>query len=282
MAQVIYYSLIQVVPDIARGERMNVGVVAWDEGRREGAVRFAHQRQRLRAFGVADPTFLVRFEKWLVDALAVKGPRLFSVSGQPGDGWSLDQMRHAAAEWGGMIQFNDPHPARSESAAQLAQDVYERVVRLQSPRLHSEVDRQMIRRSVARSLRGVLNQRYGDNAPLAVYVKREVGGDVDSHVFDVVLVNHTTRSVMITPNLADRRTMQVRRDLDAAAWSIQDVHIKNPDISFAVVRDKRSRRGILDRVDALARHLPVTAIERPELPAWAVQEAERARHQVGS
>jgi hypothetical protein len=280
VAPALYYSVIQVVPDMARGERINVGVVAWDDRRREGAVRFSRQRQRLRALGVLDTTFLTNFEKWLMQALDVKGPRLFSLPDQPGDRWSLEQMQSAAAEWAGMVQMNDPHPSRGNSAGQLAQQVYERVVHVPSQRLPGDIDRKTIRRSVARSVRGVLTQRYGGEAPLAVHVTQEIGGDVDSHVFDVVLANHTTRSVLITPNLADPRTIQVRRDLDAAAWSIQDVHSKSPAIAFAIVRDKGSRPALLDRVDAIARRLPVTPIERPEISNWAVQEAERARGRV--
>jgi hypothetical protein len=276
VGDVLYYSIVQVVPDMARGERMNVGVIAWDAARQEGAVRFTRQRQRLRALGIADTAFLSQFQAWVAEAVAMKGSRLFSLPGHPGDPWSLELMRYAAQEWGGMIQLSEPHPSHGDNAERVAVEVYERAVHLPPPAEEPEAGRQAIRRSVARTLRGVLRQRYGQTAPVTVHVTHEVGGEVDSHLFDVVLANHDARSILVTPNLGDPRTTEVRRDLEAAAWSIQDVHTRDPEITFGLVREPSARSALLTRVDALARHLPVTPVERDDLPAWAVREAERA------
>jgi hypothetical protein len=273
MAEVVYYSLVQVVPDLVRGERMNVGVVAWDVKSSEGAVRFTKQRQRLRALGLVDPAFLRDFEVWLKEALAMPGQELFATPGRPEKPWSLKEMKRAASDWAGVIQLSEPHPSRGESAADVADEVYDRAVHLRAPLSDAEAGKRAIRRSVATTVRNALKRRFGETSPVTVRVTQEVSGAVDSHVFDVVLSNGDPRSVLVTPNLRDPRTTEVRRDLDAAAWSVQDVSSTSADIRFGLVRDPAARPVLLTHVDALMASLPLEPVDRENLAEWAAETA---------
>jgi DUF3037 family protein len=282
MPEVVYYSLVQVVPDLIRGERMNVGVVVWDAKNAQGATRFTKQRQRLRALGLVDLSFLREFELWLNAALSMPGQELFASPGRPEEPWSLKEMQRAASDWGGMLQLSEPHPSRGESAAEVADEVYDRAVHLRAPLTDSDAGKKAIRRSVATTVRNALKRRFGETPPVTVRVTHEVAGTVDSHVFDVVLSNGDPRSVLVTPNLRDPRTTEVRRDLDAAAWSVQDVSNMSPEIRFGLVRDPGARPVLLNHVDALVASLPLEPIERERLSEWATTAAENELTNSGS
>jgi hypothetical protein len=277
MSEALYFSVVQVVPDIARGERINVGVIVWDDEANEGIARFTRQHHRLRAVGVERLAFLTDFQTTVQDALKIKGQRLFHIPGAQDEPWSVEAMRSAAKEWAGMIQLSEPHPARRNvTATKLAQDVYDRLVHLKPPAQDPDVGRQAIRRAVARTVRETLRSRFGDDPPLTVRVQSEVQGRVDSHFFDVVLSNGSATSLLVTPNLSDPRTKEVSRDLDAAAWSIQDVHARSAAIRFGLVRNG-GRPALLQRIENLTTSMPIIESLTPEqVPQWSAVEADRA------
>jgi hypothetical protein len=92
--------------------------------------------------------------------------------------------------------------------------------------------------------------------------------------------NGVARSLLVTPNLADPRTLEVRRDLEAAAWSIQDVHARDAETD-ALLRRPDVGAALATRVDALVASLPVRPVEPSELSDWAAHEAERALQHAG-
>src|SRR5262249_48800966 len=105
-----------------------------------------------------------------------------------------------------------------------------------------------------------------------------VPGAIDSHLFDIVLGNAKPQSVLVTPNLADPRVLEIRRDLDAAAWSIHDVAASDPEIAFGLVRSNNVRQTLRDRIEDLSSSLPVRALTVDDLSDWVVHEAQRAVH----
>lgn len=274
--RVAYYTLVQVVPDATRGERMNVGVIAWDDAGRVGAARFARKRQRLRALGLADASFLSEFQAWVEEALRLKSAPIFASPGHPEQPWSVAIMRAMSTEWAGMLQLTDPRPSRTTDVERLVQKVYDRAVYIAEPKLPSDERHQSIRQSVAVTLRTTLHQEFAGAPPLTVRVNQDLTGQLDSHRFDVVLYNHVARSVLVTPNLRDRRTNEVRRDLDAAAWSIQDVAQREPNITFGLVRSPHAAPAFLQRITALSQQLPVEPLSPNQVPTWARREAARA------
>jgi hypothetical protein len=273
MTEILHYSVIHVEPDAVRGERINIGVVAWNSKTGEGAVHFAPYRERLRALGVTDTAFVADFRSWLAEAVAMRGERLFASGEGPEHPWSLEAMKRAAKEWGGMIRLSEPHPARASSAAVLAAEVYDRAVRLRAG-APPEAGKQAIRQAAARRLRTALKAQFGESPPLTVGVSREVQGQRDPHVFDVVLMNGGPKSVLVTPNLADPRTAEVRRDLEAAAWSIYDVSRLTGEIRFAVLRDG-ARPAVREHVDTLISEFHVEPLSRGDLDDWVAKEAHR-------
>lgn len=267
--------MIQVVPDPVRDERINVGVVAWDAERGRGAVKFSRSRQRLHAIGVDDTAFVSEFQSWL-SALIPRSRRRRSMQLKLVDDgretWSLETMQSAASEWGGMIRLSEPRAARGSDVAALADSVYNRSVFVHRANVDPDSGRQAIRRSAASLVRSALNERFGEEPPLDTSVSYDLQGRVSSHQFDVVMTNGTARGALITPNFQDKRTEQIRRDLDAAAWAIEDVRSGIGDIEFGILRASTMRPTLLSRLDAIASALEVRALEREELGQWAIDE----------
>jgi hypothetical protein len=231
--RVVYYSIIQVVPDPARGERLNIGVVAWDPEGDTGAARFASFRQRLRALGVEDSEFAEEFRDWLTDALKAPSDRLFVVGDRAADSrWDLEAMR-AGSEWGGMIQLTDVRPARGDSATDVARWVYERAVRLSQRPSSPEPGKSAVRRAVAAHVRNAIRERF-PAPPVGVRTRVDVPGRRATHSFDVGLLNGKVAGAMVTPNFANPKTADVVKDLEAAIWAIIDVRESEHPVPFAV------------------------------------------------
>jgi hypothetical protein len=274
----IYYSLIQVVPDPVRGERMNVGVVAWDPTEGVGVAKFSRSRQRLKALGIENVGFVTEFESWLASTIPAPTRRRRTSNSSPS--WSLEQMQHAALEWGGMIQLTSPRPSIGGTVDKLVQEIYERAVFVHKAAVDPESGREAIRKSAAQIVRHSLRERYQAHAPVQVVVSSQVPGRLYAHVFDVVVLNGDARGVLVTPNFSDKRTEQVRRDLDAAAWAISDVRDRHdgPTPEFAILRASNVRPALSDQLDAIVEALHVAPLQREDLGRWATEDVPAAAH----
>jgi DUF3037 family protein len=273
-----YYSLIQVVPDPVRGERMNVGVVAWDPARGVGTAKFTRSRVRLKALGLDDLGFLSEFESWLL--ASVPAPKRRRAGTRLADEqWSLEAMEVAAREWGGMIQLTPPRPSLGGTVEELAQEIYDRAVFVHKAAVDPDSGRQAIRQSAAQIVRHSIRE-LGAAAPLEVAVSSRVEGRLYPHVFDVVVSNGNAKGVLITPNFADKRTEQVRRDLDAAAWAVHDVQQKDNGSSpaFGILTAPTVRPAFSDQLAAIVDALRVAPLQRNDLSRWATQDVLELAH----
>jgi hypothetical protein len=86
-----FYSVVQYVPDVLADERINVGVVAWGDGRVR--VRWLRDWERVRLFAGHDVSNLAR-------DLAREGA-----------GWTEEQVVRQAGRSGSVVQFTGPRPS---------------------------------------------------------------------------------------------------------------------------------------------------------------------------
>lgn len=77
-----------------------------------------------------------------------------------------------------------------------------------------------VRRSVAHAMRTAIEDV---PAALQVHVLADVQGGSGVHAFDVTLMNGSALAAVVIPNFLNPKTAEVRRDLEAATWSILDV-----------------------------------------------------------
>src|SRR5260370_14407344 len=95
------YTVVEYLPNPISGERMKVGIIAWNEGRM--AAQFLSDWRRVHSFGGEDIGFVRDFARRVEDA-AGRHPVL------PGLGEVLDEHRleKIVGTWTHSIQFSEP------------------------------------------------------------------------------------------------------------------------------------------------------------------------------
>ena len=99
-----YYSIVQYVPNPIANERINIGVLIFDE--KEIKVKFLENWRRVENFCMGDITFLHEFESQMQQA--VSQGLLFpgdSLSDQP----RQERLQRVSENWMNSIQFTEPN-----------------------------------------------------------------------------------------------------------------------------------------------------------------------------
>jgi hypothetical protein len=153
------YAILQYVPDQARAERINVGVVVVGEG-----VAFCNARllkkpqlaQAMRRLGYGRDTGFIEQIRREFDRDAVTGREL------PGLGhtaWTVDAVSAASREWANTVQLTTPRPALHADGEVLVEELFVRLVARPRARQvggrvqHAPRDRRWISHYVLRELR---------------------------------------------------------------------------------------------------------------------------------
>jgi hypothetical protein len=99
-----WYSIIQYVPDPIADERINVGVLVFDDNL--ARVQFLQDWKRVKDFGGGDIGFLRDFEKEMNKAVA---EGLLFPGDRPNDKPRVERVQKVAQGWMNSIQFTEPH-----------------------------------------------------------------------------------------------------------------------------------------------------------------------------
>lgn len=217
-SSVVYYSIIQYVPDPTRDERMNVGVVVTDDVGAIGRAKFVRDWSRARQFGKEDMTFLRDFAHALVQELQAQLPMLSSVTR-----WDLERLRKFSVEWRNSIQISEPR-ASTLTPERLVEEVYEKFVKGLPPRRHAFRDKRAAAGLARTAIKKAVEDRYDKQQVLSL-VKSHVwiNGRLDEHEFDVVIQNHAPLLAAKGLSFEVPVSTELERDVDALAWAIDDI-----------------------------------------------------------
>src|SRR5262245_12616855 len=91
-----HYSVLQYVPDMTTGERMNVGLIGFSEGR-PTLVQVVQSWERVRQFSSGDISALKEF--------------VAAVDSGAGPVRTAEDARSAAKAWHYAVHFTDPQPS---------------------------------------------------------------------------------------------------------------------------------------------------------------------------
>jgi len=217
------FAVVQFSPDPLAEEKMNIGVVVWDEER--ARVRFVERWNRLKRFagpqlGLAKD-FVDVFEKDL-DRLSGKSV-----------GEEIEKM---VGDLNHSVQLT---PARG--SLESADDLIERLaVRYlpQGPQRRKRRRNRPNRRSAAataqRALREAVEKQLPDRVDELVHARQAIAGQLQHHEFDAVLANGKTRAAINGLSLAVGNRQSMQRDVDVIAWALDDVRKKFPRLPLAV------------------------------------------------
>lgn len=169
-----YFSVVQCVPNPISGERMNVGVIAFDD--RRMLTKFTNNWKRLNCIGIADPQFIRDFAENLSSANNQFLPtqqRLMAPFGAKE--FTADLVARASREWGNAIQLTTPRASTLaiEDLLEEAVEIYLRV----GLRVDSSNDRagRRTKTSVISAAESVLHQavanRFGERTATRLITK---------------------------------------------------------------------------------------------------------------
>jgi hypothetical protein len=144
--------------------------------------------------------------------------------GMASQDWTVETLRRAAEEWGGILQFSSLLGGRAPSLDGLLDELFSRYVHLQPRVTNAEPGRTRLRSIAGRTLRSAFSTEFPRRNP-AKYVRRDavVLGQLEEHRFDYVLGNGSPLHLVQTFSFDVASRLLLKTELDAAAWAITDV-----------------------------------------------------------
>jgi len=257
------YSIIQYAPNPIADERINIGVIVFDD--ETVHVNFLHHWDRVRCFGKTDISFLLDFAQRMKES--AKSGLLF-----PGDIPSEiprhESLTKLALGCMNCIQFTEPR-ASLEDVNHLMDDIVSSFLVDELPKKTTVRDRTAARKLTTSKIRKVLKKRIGDKAN--DYLKESLKGSEGTHNFDVVVANGS-------PYLAAHGIsfeVQVHQNLlDSLYWRIRDIKDLVPDFPVAIVSlppKDGSKDPFYKNTTEIFTKLGAQVIEEEGIERWANQ-----------
>jgi hypothetical protein len=265
------YSIIQYVPNPIADERINIGVLVFDE--RIIKVHFLRSWERIKSFGREDIKFLRDFSKRM-EKSSENG--LLFPNDDPNNGQSrVERLRNISRDWINSIQFTEPRGSLDN-----IDSVFEDTIRTylvdEIPVQQNIRDRKSAKRIVTSSVKNVLQDRFGERASEFFKKDASIKGASDTHNFDVSVANGR-------PYLAAHGvSFEIRthkETLDALSWWIRDVKELDRNFPLAVVTlppkpEFASYSQLCEAYDhtrATYKKLGAAVLEEEEVSAWTNQ-----------
>ncbi len=247
------YAVLQYMPDAARQETVNVGVVVTIPDSATAEVRTLKKADapRLKWLGVKDD---IGFLHDLAEDLA--HPRL-----PAGGKTAADALALAASEWGGTIRVSQLHAALHDDPADLCDELYDRyVANPRTKRAPAYRDRRAVRRTVTTALERRIPRE-------AIRARASVPGRHEPHKFDLGLGNGRLLHAIATMSFDAPAGDAFQTEVDAWAWAITDVRTADATLPISVVTIGANSR--LDRAATMYEALGARLIREPHIEEWA-------------
>lgn len=267
------YSVIQYVPNPIANERINIGVIVFNE--EIVKVHFLRSWERIKSFGKEDIKFLRDFAMGMVEAS--KDGLLFPHYDPNNELSRVDRVRKVSREWTNSIQLTEPRGSLA-NVDSVFEDTINTYLVDEIPAQRTVRDRQEAKRIVAKSVKDVLKERLGNRA--SEFFKKDaaaiVNGVRGSHNFDVLVANGR-------PYLAAHGvSFEIRthkETLDALSWWIEDVKRLDGNFPLAVVTlppksefdDYTQLFEAYENTRETYTNLGATVLKEEEVPAWTNQ-----------
>jgi hypothetical protein len=264
------YTVVQYVPDPLADERINIGVIAWDEG--GVAAKFLSNWKRVQSFGHEDVGYVREFVKRTSFALDAGYADFFKNS----ESLDVPRLEKMIGEWRHSIQFTTPRPSVKGRDAVLA-DVGPIFLR-SFPSAHAgSRSRKTAAVIAANELQSAIAHR--DPKYVGKLLKRNhsLKGQCASHQFPVALANGHLIAAIETISFEISEHRQLELELEAVFWTCADVKNKNEEAPLAVfaLAPKRSSE-LFRRARSVLRKLDVNLLTENSLSGWAKKQAAAA------
>jgi hypothetical protein len=261
-----YYTVVQYVPDPVIDERINLGVIVYDDVRSRS--RFINDWKRVQVFGDRDVTFLKECLSEITEAMeATEGPP-----------FGRAEVERVASSWVNSIQFTPPRGSLDD-VDELLDDVGNRFLREPKPRRKRARDRRAAVRIARDAISKALKRRGIVRTEDHIAKGLSLAGKVESHQFEIGIRNGTLRAAADALSFEGNDDDTMTRDLKSTAWSFGDVHTLFPGLGLSVVILTKDRTSsIFQRAANIFERLDAEIVTEDRVGEWADRLAEMSVH----
>jgi hypothetical protein len=249
-----FYTVVQYVPDPARGERLNVGVIVFGEGHVRS--RFVENWSRVRAFGEENIGFLRSFARHA-------------------DRLTEQKVKEIAGAWRASIQLTEPAGSLL-SPSDLLVDAASRYLRAASPQARQYRTRQQAVALTRQTVREAVTNRLGSRAERLVKNNLPLSGPRGEHEFDVGARNGRPYFAARALSFETGCRSDLLRQIESTEFAIEDVRREEEELPLAVVVLPPKGGvdvGLFQTAVENFRELDAKVVEEKELPEWAQEMA---------
>jgi len=268
------YSIVQYVPNPITDERINIGVVAFDDN--DVRVQFLNNWSRVQAFGREDINFLRSFAKRMNFA-ASEG--LLFPGDEPDGTPKHERLKKIARGWINSIQFTEPRGSL-DNVENLLEDIAQTyLVNVVSAK--TKRNRHDAARITTSLIRNTLRS-YDDKPALREMLKNDfpVKGSHKEHTFDAVVANGQPYLVAhgISFEVHPPETLQ-----DSISWMILDVKESDTKLPIGIValppkeewQDYEKLNKVYQTTISTYRELGAEVLQENEVQPWASQTIDK-------
>ncbi|MEG4274709.1 MULTISPECIES: DUF3037 domain-containing protein [unclassified Microcoleus] len=268
------YSIVQYVPNPIADERINIGVVAFDDN--DVRVQFLNNWSRVQAFGREDIHFLRDFAKRMNFA-ASEG--LLFPGDEPDGTPKHERLKKIAQGWINSIQFTEPHGSL-DNVENLLEDIAQTYLVNVVP-TKTKRNRQDAARITTSIIRKTLIS-YDDKPALKEMLKNDfpVKGSHKEHKFDAVVANgqpyFAAHGISFEVHIPE--SLQ-----DSISWMISDVKESDPKLPIGIValppkqewQDYEKLNKLYQTTISTYRDLGAEVLQENEVQPWASQTIDK-------
>ncbi|MBR8828981.1 MAG: DUF3037 domain-containing protein [Gomphosphaeria aponina SAG 52.96 = DSM 107014] len=270
------YSIIQYVPNPIIDERINIGVLAFDD--QVVKVKFSENWQRVSDFAMEDDleylkNFAHRMKECAKDGLLFPGDIKNKIP-------KHERLLKVAQGWMNSIQFTEPRGSL-KNVDKLFTDTVNKFLIFppkQTPKNPHTRDRQAAARLTVSKIQQAAKKVFGDQYQHLVKAKYAISGKYIPHKMDIAIANGhpylaaqgISFEVNPPPNL-----------LDALSWTITDIKEKNPSFPLAVVllppkqdlsKNYETLAAKFSDRKAIYQDLGAIVLQEDEVYSWAINQ----------
>lgn len=254
------YTVIQLVPDPVADERLNAGVIVFDDARI--LVKLTSNWQRLKQFSSLDLDFFKDFARDLLDRTS-PNPSKQSLT--------LTELDYMIRKWQSVIQFTKPRGSLL-GVEQLLTYTFQRFMTSETTSQKRVRSRQTLRRHAKTALNNAIHHLLGTQSHLKTPRLVTVEGELASYDFQVGIVNAKPRLVAEAFSFADGHPTSQAKEIQATAWAFNDILKKTGKASprLSVIVDNRDE-SLLDYKQAkhFFESLNVEIVPDDQIDEWA-------------
>jgi hypothetical protein len=267
------YSIIQYVPDPIASERINLGVLVFDDDKIR--VRFLESWKRVHCFGSENIEFLrdfvARMDNAVDDGLFVPGEPSSDLSRQ-------ERLLKISQEWQNILQITPPRKSLGELEVVLDEMA---TIFLKEPQPEAKPtlrDRQAAAKITKVIVRAALKRRFkpGDVRTLLNQYNM-LPGRRESHQFDATVMNGRPYFAVHGVSFEIRPP---KTTTESVSWMISDVRDTNTDVPLAVLAlppkpktfEYNELLKLYEQKTGLYRELGATVLGEQDLEAWTDQQ----------